>query len=144
MSNVLEYKGYTGTVEFSADDQVFFGKVAGIRDVVTFEGKSVAEINRSFKEAVDDYIESCKALGKDPDTAFKGSFNVRIKPRIHRLITERAQHSKITLNRYVESILEKEVLGESDEEFIPGQHAVVEDAPSKYRRRKTAKSRKQK
>lgn len=142
MNNILDHKGYSGSVEFSAEDQVFFGKVLGIRDVVTFEGKSVHEITKSFRTAVDDYIKSCKESGKDPDVAFKGSFNVRIKPAIHRLISQRAQAAKISLNRYVESILEKEVLGEYPADQT--ELNIAHEAESKYGSRKITKRRKQK
>lgn len=110
MKNVLEYKGYTGSVEFSANDQVFFGKITGIRDVVTFEADTVKKLIHAFKESVDDYLATCIQQGKQPDKEFKGSFNVRLKPRIHRLAAIRSAALKISLNQFVESVLEKEVL----------------------------------
>jgi predicted HicB family RNase H-like nuclease len=109
MKNVIEYKGYSGTVEFSADDDVFFGKINGIRDVVTFEADSVQKLKKAFREAVDDYIKTCEQLGKDPDKEFKGSFNIRIKPRVHRLAVIKSASMKISLNQFVERALEKEV-----------------------------------
>ncbi len=110
MKNVLEYKGYTGSVEFSAEDQVFFGKVTGIRDVVTFEAAEVKKLIKAFKESVDDYLLTCKQQGKPPDKEFKGSFNVRLKPKVHRLAAIRSAALKISLNQFVENVLEKEVL----------------------------------
>lgn len=109
MKNVLEYKDYSGTVEFHADDEVFFGKLVGIRDVVTFEADSVTKLKKAVKEAVDDYILTCKQAGKDADKEFKGSFNVRIKPKIHRLAAARSAALNISLNQLVEKALEKEV-----------------------------------
>jgi len=110
MKNVLEYKGYTGSVEFSAYDQVFFGKITGIRDVVTFEADTVKKLIQAFKESVDDYLATCRQQGKQPDKEFKGSFNVRLKPKIHRLAAIRSAALKISLNQFVESVLEREVL----------------------------------
>jgi predicted HicB family RNase H-like nuclease len=110
MKNVLEFKGYAGSVEFSADDNVFFGRIVGIRDVVTFEGATVKELTKEFHDSVNDYLETCKEMGKDPDKEFKGSFNVRVKPSIHRLISVRSAAMKISLNHFVEKVLEKEVL----------------------------------
>jgi predicted HicB family RNase H-like nuclease len=78
MKNYLEYKGYSGTVGFSAEDKIFFGKIQGINDLVTFEGTSVDELEQSFQESVLDYLETCKVLNKNPDKVFKGSFNVRV------------------------------------------------------------------
>lgn len=109
MKNVLEYKGYSGSVEFSGDDDVFFGKITGIRDVVTFEADTVIKLKKAFREAVDDYIQTCKVLHKDPDKEFKGSFNVRVKPKIHRLVAMKSAALKMSLNQFVEKTLEKEV-----------------------------------
>lgn len=114
MKNVLVYKGYSGTVEFNADDEIFFGRIAGIRDVVTFEADTVARLKKAFREAVDDYIETCRQLKKDIDKEYRGSFNVRIKPSIHRLAAVRSAALKISLNQLVEKALEKEVSGASD------------------------------
>jgi len=110
MKNVLEYKKYTGTVEFSADDDVFFGRINGIRDVVTFEADTVAKLKKAFQEAIDDYLLTCKGLGKEPDKEFKGSFNVRLKPKIHRLAAIKSATLKISLNQFVEKVIEKEVI----------------------------------
>ncbi len=110
MKNFLEHKNYRGTVEFSAEDEVFFGKINGIRDVVTFEADTVTKLKKAFKEAVEDYIETCKKSGKDVDKEFKGSFNVRVKPTIHRMAAIKSASLKISLNQLVERALEKEVL----------------------------------
>lgn len=109
MKNVLEYKGYSGSVEFSAEDEVFFGKITGIRDVVTFEGDSVAKLKRAFKDAVEDYVLTCEHLGKEPDTEFKGSFNVRVKPKVHRLAVMKSAALKISLNQFVEKAIERQL-----------------------------------
>jgi len=110
MKNVLEHKGYTGTVEFSAVDEVFFGKIRGIRDVVTFEADTVSKLKKSFRDAVEDYIETCAAMGKEPDKEFKGSFNVRIKPKLHRLAVIKSSAMKISLNQFVEQVIAREVM----------------------------------
>ena len=109
MKNVLEHKGYTGSVEFSNTDETFFGKIVGIRDLVSFEADSVVKLKRAFKEAVEDYITTCKELGKDPDKEYKGSFNVRLKPKIHRLAAIKSATLKMSLNQFVEKVLEKEI-----------------------------------
>ena len=111
MKNVLEHKGYTGSVEFSSADEVFFGRIVGIRDLITFEADSVAKLKKAFKEAVEDYISTCKELGKDPDKEYKGSFNVRLKPKTHRLAAIKSATLKMSLNQFVEKVLEKEIAG---------------------------------
>jgi predicted HicB family RNase H-like nuclease len=111
MKNVLEHKGYTGSVEFSDEDEVFFGKIVGIRDLVTFEADSVVKLKKAFRDAVEDYIATCKELGKDPDKEYKGSFNVRLKPKIHRLAAIKSATLKMSLNQFVEKVIEKEIAG---------------------------------
>jgi predicted HicB family RNase H-like nuclease len=109
MKNLLEHKGYNGSVEFSSEDNVFYGKIVGIRDVITFEGKTVTEIKESFKIVVDDYLQTCKELGKDPDKKYSGSFNVRLKPKLHKLASIRSSAMKISLNKFIEKAVEKAV-----------------------------------
>lgn len=143
MKNVMEYKGYMGVVEFSSDDGVFFGKLLGINDLITFEGETVRELEKGFREAVDDYLKTCSDLGKDPERAYKGSFNVRIDPDIHRKATFKAEALHISLNELVERAITKEVenLGEPYERTghstLPSK---VEERKVKYRKR-TGKKR---
>lgn len=105
MKNYLEHKGYIGTIEFSADDKVFFGQLQGINDLVTFEGTSVSELEASFKEAVLDYIETCRLLNKTPDKVFKGSFNVRVSKELHKETALLAAKKGINLNEVVKIAL---------------------------------------
>lgn len=82
MNNTIHYKDYIDSVEFSEEDGIFYGKVLGIRSLISYEGESAKELLDDFHGAVDDYLETCKAEGKEPETALKGSFNVYtvIKP----------------------------------------------------------------
>lgn len=80
----MEYKGYLGTVEYSAEDHCLYGKLAFIRDLVNYEAQSVAELEKAFQDAVDYYLSSCARRNKQPDTPLKGGFNVRITPELHR------------------------------------------------------------
>jgi len=105
MKNYLEYKGYIGTLQFSADDKIFFGKIQGINDLVTFEGSSVKELEKSFKEAVDDYLETCKLLNKSPEKIYKGSFNVRVSQELHQKIALLATKKGLNLNEIVKEAL---------------------------------------
>lgn len=108
MNNMLEYKDYYGKVEFSADDDCFFGKVIGINDLVTFEGINVGEIKQAFHEAVEDYIFMCEKAGKEPEKTYKGSFNIRITPELHKKASIIAATESISLNQFVElAIVEK-------------------------------------
>ena len=103
MSNTMEYKGYIGSVEFSESDGIFFGKVLGIRAVVSYEGENARELVDDFHNAVDDYLEMCTAEGLEPEKAYKGSFNVRISPELHRKAAIAAAARQIPLNSFVAS-----------------------------------------
>ncbi len=109
MNDILEYKGYYADIHFSANDEVFYGKLIGINDPISFEGDSVKDLKEAFYEAVDDYLETCKDLGKEPDKTYKGSFNVRISPELHRQAAMFAAIRKVSLNDFVKSLLEKSV-----------------------------------
>ena len=105
MENALEHQGFYGTVEYSSEDEVFHGKIIGINDLITFEGDSVGSLKDGFVNAVEDYIALCEEVGKPPLKSFKGSFNVRLTPELHRkaFISAAAQH--ISLNAFVESAI---------------------------------------
>ena len=105
MSNVLKYKNYWAVVEYSAEDGILHGRIDGISDLVTFECESVKEVQKEFESAVDDYEAFCKEVGKEPEKAFSGSFNVRIAPELHRKISIEAAKQKITLNKFVSDTL---------------------------------------
>ena len=109
MKNIMEYKGYLGSVEFSEEDELFYGKVQGIRALISYEGTNASELVSDFHSAVDDYLQLCKEDGKKPETAYKGSFNVRIKPELHKKIAIYAMEHNITLNNFVEHSIEKEL-----------------------------------
>lgn len=86
MRDTMEYKGYLGSVRYSDEDEVFHGKIEFIRDLVTYEGTDVKSLKNAFREAVEDYLAQCRKAKKRPDTPFKGSFNVRIGPDLHRKV----------------------------------------------------------
>ncbi|MBR2894946.1 MAG: type II toxin-antitoxin system HicB family antitoxin [Oscillospiraceae bacterium] len=105
MSNTMEYKNYVGSVEFSESDGVFFGKVMGIRAMISYEGTTAKELVTDFHDAVDDYLALCEAEGKEPERAYKGSFNVRVSPELHKQAVIYASSRQMSLNSLVESAL---------------------------------------
>lgn len=109
MSNTMEYKGYVGSVEFSEEDCIFFGKVMGIRALLSYEGSTAEELVSDFHGAVDDYLALCEAEGKEPEKAFKGSFNIRISPELHKKLVVQATAQQMSLNSYVEQALANSV-----------------------------------
>ena len=110
MNNTIEYKGYVGTVEFSEEDHIFFGKVMGIRSLISYEGEDASSLLEDFHGAIDDYLAFCEAEGKEPEKAYKGSFNVRLSPELHKQLAVSAASRQQSLNSYVEEILEHAVL----------------------------------
>lgn len=113
MSNTIEYKGYVGSVEFSEEDSLFFGRVMGIRAMISYEGESAHDLIDDFHGAVDDYFEMCEAEGIEPEKAYKGSFNVRISPELHKQAVITAMARQMSLNSFVESSIERAVLANS-------------------------------
>nr|WP_250212303.1 type II toxin-antitoxin system HicB family antitoxin [Pseudomonas fluorescens] len=75
-----------------------FGKVLFIKALVSYEGKTVAELDRAFREAVEDYLATCHTLGQTPEKPCKGSFNVRVGHDLHLAAALAAARKKVTLN----------------------------------------------
>lgn len=90
MNNIIEYKGYYAKIEYNSYDKILFGKIEGIVDLITFESTDATTIEQEFRNAVDDYLEFCAEVGKDPDKSYKGTFNVRISPDLHKELAIRA------------------------------------------------------
>ena len=108
MSDLLEYKGYHGTVGYSAEDKLLTGSVVGVQDSLNYHGQTLFELEASFRDCVDGYLEDCRLIGKDPDKEYKGSFNVRVSPELHRMADLAAKRSGISLNQLVaNALLEK-------------------------------------
>lgn len=107
MKNSMSYNGYYGSVEFSDEDDVFFGRIIGINDRITYEGDSVKALRSDFETAVEEYLETCSQLGKKPEKAYKGTFNVRIAPALHRQLAVFSATNGKTLNAAVEEAITK-------------------------------------
>ncbi len=105
MNNTLVYKGFSARVEFDARDNIFFGRILGIEDLVTFHGESVSELREAFKEAVTDYLETCKAIGKKPQKPFSGKLMFRVPPEVHAAVTIAAKASGKSLNQWAIEVL---------------------------------------
>ena len=110
MKNTIEYKGYVGSVEFSESDELFFGQVQGIRSLISYEGTNAKELIKDFHEAVDSYLEMCRVEGVEAEKAYKGSFNIRISPELHKQIAVCAMSNQISLNSLVEKAIQNYML----------------------------------
>ncbi len=107
MSNVLSYKGYVAAVEFDAEDGIFFGRLAGIRDGVGFHGESVAELRAAFQEAVEDYVETCAKLGRPAQKPYSGKLMLRVDPSLHARAVQAAELAGKSLNAWGAETLER-------------------------------------
>lgn len=117
MSNLLSYKNYNGTVEYSGEDACLYGKVIGLRSLISYEGSSIQELKQDFENAVDEYLQDCKERNVEPEQPYKGTFNVRIGPELHRDIAIYAiEHGK-TLNAAV-----AEAIGNMISNALDGKH----------------------
>ena len=108
--NTLKYKGFIGSVNFSEEDSVFFGKIEGINGMVNFEGQSVQELTDAFHEAVDDYIAFCEEEGIQPHKSYSGLLNVRLTPEIHSRVAMLAKRTGISINAFIKQELEKQIM----------------------------------
>lgn len=103
----MKYKGYVGHVKYDESAKIFFGRVIDIEDLVTFEGTSVEEIEQAFRDSVDDYLEFCKELGKEPNKPYSGKFILRTTPENHRQIAIAAAKQDKSINTWSEEVLKE-------------------------------------
>jgi predicted HicB family RNase H-like nuclease len=97
----MKYKGYQGQVQYDEDAKLFHGEIVGLRDVVTFQGTSVDELEQAFKDSVDEYLDFCKELGRAPEKPFSGKLILRLPPEIHERAAYQAKTSGVSLNTWI-------------------------------------------
>jgi predicted HicB family RNase H-like nuclease len=103
--NTMSYKGYAARVEFDDEDGLFFGRLAGIRDGVSFHADTVADQRAAFHEAVDDYVLTCAKIGKTPERPYSGRIMVRVDPNVHQQAALAAELAGKSLNQWTEDAL---------------------------------------
>ena len=108
-NKLLHYKGYSAKPEYSVEDRIFYGKILGIDDLINFMSDDAGELEKEFHAAVDDYLEFCKEIGKEPQKEYRGTFNVRVSPELHKQAAVCAAARDISLNRFVENALRNAV-----------------------------------
>ena len=111
MKNTLAYKGYTAKIEFDPEDNIFHGRVLGVRDIIGFHGETVAELTTDFHNAIHHYLEVCRQRGEAPQKAYSGKLTLRIPPNIHANIAAAAAHSGKSLNKWVTDTLKQAIQG---------------------------------
>lgn len=105
--NTMSYNGYAARIEYDAEDELFFGKLAGITDGISFHADTVADLKAAFHEAVDDYLETCAKIGKDPQKPYSGKMMFRVDPEVHAQAAKAAQLSGKSLNQWAAEVLAK-------------------------------------
>ena len=115
MGNILHYKGYIGSVEIDADEAILFGRVQGIREKLEYRAKDAERLIERFRQVIDDYLEACAQTERAPELPYKGSFNIRISPHLHRSLAIYAMQHKTTINRTIERILSSSDLDADDQ-----------------------------
>lgn len=102
---MMKYKGYLGHVEYDDEAKIFHGEVVGLKDMVTFQGKTVEELEQAFKDSIDDYLAWCKKRREKPEKTFSGTFNLRIPPDLHAKLAIQAKTMGVSLNSYIAQTL---------------------------------------
>ncbi|MBA2709201.1 MAG: type II toxin-antitoxin system HicB family antitoxin [Tatlockia sp.] len=103
--NAMNYKDYVARIEYSEEDDCFIGHIAGINDVIGFHGSSVDELHQAFKEAVDDYLETCRKISREPQKPYSGKLMLRIPPETHARVAMIAQAHGKSINSWVTKLL---------------------------------------
>ncbi|HEX6018768.1 MAG TPA: type II toxin-antitoxin system HicB family antitoxin [Burkholderiaceae bacterium] len=106
--NVMRYRGYSARVELDAEDRIFVGHIAGIRDIVGFHGRSVDELEAAFQEAVDYYLEACAKLKQPPNKPYSGRVMLRIDPETHARASTLAQLAGASFNQWATELIARE------------------------------------
>lgn len=98
---MMKYKGFFGRVEYDDEAKIFHGEIVGLKDIITFQGKTVEELERSFQDSIEVYLSFCKERGEKPEKTFSGTFNLRIDPDLHAKLSIQAKALGLSLNSYV-------------------------------------------
>lgn len=106
---MLRYKNYVGKVEYDGESKIFYGVVINLKDVITFQGTSVDEIEKAFRESIDDYLEWCKNDGVEPEKPYSGKFIIRITPELHQKLDIASSKQNTSINKYVVEVLEHSI-----------------------------------
>ena len=126
MVDVLSYKGFIGSVHFSARDDVFFGKVEGINDLITFEGDSVNELKTAFRYVIDEHIKDCENESIPIENSYNGNLNLELTPDLHRRVAIMAKAHGSTLNAFIKKAIEQKLARRKK----TGLEEALEDVPN--------------
>ncbi len=112
--DILKYKGYEGTTEIDMEQSLCRGKILFIHDIVTYKADNPQKIQQAFKDAVDDYLETCDFLKREPQKPLKGQYNIRVSPELHKQAVLRAYNEGVTLNKITSKALDSYINSPQD------------------------------
>lgn len=115
MKNIMKYKGFLGSVHYAAEDRVFYGKIEGVNDLITFEGSTVDELEEGFKYMVDQHIKDCSKSSLPLEKSYRGNLNIRLSPELHKKAAYNATLKGVTLNQYINDAIKKEIASSDPE-----------------------------
>ena len=107
INQVLKYKNYLGSVKVDTKSKILYGSIIGINDLISYEAISIIDLEKEFKASVNDYLQTCQQIDKNPDKSYFGKFNVRIKPELHKAASYLAEYEGVSLNRIVERAIKE-------------------------------------
>jgi predicted HicB family RNase H-like nuclease len=119
----MKYKGYNGQVTYDEEAKLFHGEVVGLRDVITFQGTSVAELEQAFKDSVDEYLGFCKELGRAPEKPFSGKLILRLPPEMHERATYQAKRDGVSLNAWLKQGIQQLLASPAEHKPTCRKHA---------------------
>lgn len=111
----MKYKGYHGQANYDEEAKLFHREVVGLRDVITFQGISVDELEQAFKDSIDEYLDFCKELDRAPEKPFSGKLILRLPPEIHERAAFQARCSGISLNAWIKQGIQQLLIPPSQE-----------------------------
>ncbi len=103
---MMSYRGYNGYFEYDEKADIFHGQVIGIRDVITFQGRSIDDLKVALKDSIDDYLEMCEQEEKSPDKPFSGKFSLRLSPEVHSKVAQAAASAHKSINSWITDVVE--------------------------------------
>lgn len=104
---MMKYKGYVGKVEYDSDAKLFHGEIIGLKDIITFQGKTVNELEKAFKDSINDYLEWCEEKGEEPEKPYSGKLHIRLAPDLHAQLAQEAYLNGKSLNSFIIDKLRK-------------------------------------
>lgn len=119
----MKYKGYHGQVNYDEEAKLFHGEVVGLRDVITFQGTSVEELEQAFKDSIDEYLDFCKELKRIPEKPFSGKLMLRLPPEIHERAAYQAKRNGVSLNAWIKNGIEQLLIPPKEHKPSRSKHA---------------------